>query len=538
MAVRYHCTPPYTVSARDPLAAKYATTGDERRCEVPTVRPRALRRVVRAVRRRRQVVEYDPSLPAPPRDRREQIWAVLAPHLTAEDVLAAREDASPGAAAAVLTNDLPSMHRAIVRSAGVYPDLEVRLYRQNRLLKSMPAGSLTLRELESADWLNVGTLRERSGYKIGTDGYLVVLVVHWDADRKRFLALHTRANRVDWTGIFGPARERGQSTGALIGEPDLHRCSPIDAVYTWVDSSDPEWRASHARYSSEHTTENESANNDQRYVNRDELRYSLRSVWMFMPFVRNIYIVTADQRPNWLGDHPRVSVVSHRTIFPSTSALPTFNSHAIETCLHRIPGLSEHFMYFNDDVFLGREINETDLFTLAGLAKVRLSPSAFIYSGMPEPDAIPTDWAAYNSVGLVERDFSLTIRRRLRHVPLPLKKTILQELEQHYSGEIQQTREARFRATSDVAVPSMLAQYYAIATHRAVEWPHGPDEYVYLNTGRTDSRRQYSTIMSRRPKFFCLNATRYDEVSLPEQAEMITTFMQTAFPAPAPWEVD
>jgi hypothetical protein len=506
-------------------------------------RSRVVRRLARALRRRRRDPVPDPSLPAPPHERREFIWAILAPHLTAQGLTVVRDHAAPGAAIAVLVSELPSVRRALARAAESRPELQVRPHRENRTLNKLAAAAVTVHDLRTSDWFRVGIPREISDYRTGTDGFLAVLLVEWDDERRRWLARHTRASRVDWTDLFSRAGDSRLGDGpgpipAAICRRPQHPSAPLDVVYTWVDSSDPAWREAHAKYSQDGVTENLSADNDERYVDRDELRYSLRSVWMFLPFVRHIYLVTADQRPAWLGEHPKISIVSHREIFPSPSMLPTFNSHAIEACLHNIPDLSENFLYFNDDVFIGRELEEADLFTISGLAKVRLSPSAFIYGGVPPRGAIPTDWAAYNSVGLVERDFSLTFNRRLQHVPHPLKRSVLREIEQRYPDEIDRTRSARFRSTSDVAVPSMLAQYYGIATHRAVEWPHVSTEYVYLNTGRLDSRQKYGTIMARRPKFFCLNSTRYHEIELDEQAREITRFMRTVFPVAAPWEVD
>lgn len=501
---------------------------------------RTLRRIVgvlgrarRRLRRHREQIELDPRLPAPPRERRERVWELISPVLRDAGVSVAREDAAPGGVVAVLETDLPALQRVLGSIAGDHPNFRVRIYRGDRQVKSLPIGSVTLSDVESADWFKIGSAHERSAYPVGADGQLTVLVVDWDAERQRHLARHARARRVDWTAQFASAA----ATRSVVVAPTApHPCLPIDVVYTWVDSNDPKWRATHAEYSREHRADNSSADNEERYIDREELRYSLRSLWMFLPFINHIYIVTADQRPGWLTEHPQVSVVSHSEIFPDSADLPTFNSHAIESCLHRIPGLAENFLYFNDDVFLGREVDESDFFTLAGLSKVRLSPSAFIYDGRPERDAIPTDWAAYNSVGLVARDFSLTFDRRLQHVPLPLKRSLLDELDERYPAEFERTRAARFRAPSDVAVPSMLAQYYAIATHRAVEWPNATDDYVYLNTGRSDALRKYSTIMSRRPKFFCLNATRYGEIELDDQDAQVTRFMQTAFPVASPWE--
>lgn len=101
-----------------------------------------------------------------------------------------------------------------------------------------------------------------------------------------------------------------------------------------------------------------------RFQDNEELRYSLRSVWKFAPWVRNIYIVTNGQIPAWLNvQHPRIHLIPHETIFANMTHLPTFSSPAIEANLHRIPGLSEHFLYLNDDVMFGRPITPSDFYT-------------------------------------------------------------------------------------------------------------------------------------------------------------------------------
>jgi hypothetical protein len=243
-----------------------------------------------------------------------------------------------------------------------------------------------------------------------------------------------------------------------------------------------------------------------------------------------------DQRPSWLADHPKISIVSHKDIFPDASVLPTFNSHAIESCLHRIEGLSENFLYFNDDVFLGRETAEDDYFTMNGLAKLRFSPSGFIYEGEPEPSAIPTDWAAYNAANVLGRDFSVRVDRRLMHVPLPLKRSVLSEIEERYAEEVERTRAARFRSPTDLAIPSMFGQYYSIATSRAVEWEHSTNEYAYVDTGKANAHERYQRILTRRPKFFCINVTRYNEVPHKAQAAHLSKFMGSVIPVAAPWE--
>ncbi|KAL5007073.1 hypothetical protein ScPMuIL_015879 [Solemya velum] len=101
-----------------------------------------------------------------------------------------------------------------------------------------------------------------------------------------------------------------------------------------------------------------------RFQDNEELRYSLRSVEMFAPWVRNIYIVTNGQIPYWLNlEHPRLKIITHDEIFDNKSHLPTFGSPAIEANIHKIPGLSDKFIYMNDDVLFGVEVWPDDFFS-------------------------------------------------------------------------------------------------------------------------------------------------------------------------------
>ena len=104
-----------------------------------------------------------------------------------------------------------------------------------------------------------------------------------------------------------------------------------------------------------------------RFADNEELRYSLRSLATYAPWVRNIYIVTNGQIPNWLNvNHPRIHIVTHREIFRNSSHIPSFSSPAIESNLHNIPRISNHFLYLNDDVILGRNVYPDDFITKEG----------------------------------------------------------------------------------------------------------------------------------------------------------------------------
>uniref|UniRef100_A0A674MU41 N-acetylglucosamine-1-phosphotransferase subunits alpha/beta n=1 Tax=Takifugu rubripes TaxID=31033 RepID=A0A674MU41_TAKRU len=111
-----------------------------------------------------------------------------------------------------------------------------------------------------------------------------------------------------------------------------------------------------------------------RFEDNEELRYSLRSVERHAPWVRHIFIVTNGQIPSWLNlDNPRVTVITHQDIFQNQSHLPTFSSPAIETHIHRIPGLSQKFVYLNDDVMFGKDVWPDDFFTHSKGQKVYLT---------------------------------------------------------------------------------------------------------------------------------------------------------------------
>lgn len=128
------------------------------------------------------------------------------------------------------------------------------------------------------------------------------------------------------------------------------------------------------RNSTLESTKDDSRGGENRFRDNEELRYSLRSVWKFAPWVRKIWIVTNGQVPHWLKiNHPRLEVVPHSRIFRNKKHLPSFSSPSIEANLHLIPGLSDKFLYFNDDVMLGNEVWPDDFYSPTRGQKVFLA---------------------------------------------------------------------------------------------------------------------------------------------------------------------
>ena len=147
---------------------------------------------------------------------------------------------------------------------------------------------------------------------------------------------------------------------------------PIDIVYLWVDGSDPAWRAKLNRHKVDCVLQSEQVSGESRWRNNDELRYSLRSIELYAPWINHIYIVTDNQCPEWLDtNNPKISIIDHRDILPN-DALPVFNSQAIESCIYKIPGLSEHFILGNDDTMFVMPTTPDPFFKEDGTAIVRL----------------------------------------------------------------------------------------------------------------------------------------------------------------------
>lgn len=151
----------------------------------------------------------------------------------------------------------------------------------------------------------------------------------------------------------------------------------IDIVYLWVDDSDTKWRTEKDKWleiiRGEKTVYTDAAI-DARWRDNGEFMYSLRSVEKFAPWVNHIYIITGfNQVPHWLNtNHPKITIVPHEQIIPH-DALPTFNSNAIEMCIPNIPGLSEHFLLMNDDIFFNAPLPPSYFFDAKGRAKIMYS---------------------------------------------------------------------------------------------------------------------------------------------------------------------
>ncbi|MFF5181302.1 stealth family protein [Micromonospora sp. NPDC000316] len=311
---------------------------------------------------------------------------------------------------------------------------------------------------------------------------------------------------------------------------------PIDAVYTWVDGSDPDWlkRKMDALGTPDGPLHAIAANTS-RYHNRDELRYSMRSLHSFAPWLRRIFLITDSQLPSWLDpQHPMVTVISHAELFADLGGRSSFNSHAIESRLHRIDGLAEHFLYLNDDVFLGRPLLPTHFFHANGIAKFFLSPAQFGL-GEAKPSDPPVNAAGKNNRRHIQRQFGVTITQKMKHTPFALRRSIMQQIEGRLSVDVLATARHRFRHHGDLSIPSSLHQYWAYLIGQAVP---ADIEYEYADLGHPSTPARLAELLDRRHRdVFCLNDTDSDPATMAAQEQMLADFLPRYLPFPAPFEL-
>ena len=238
---------------------------------------------------------------------------------------------------------------------------------------------------------------------------------------------------------------------------------PIDLVYLWCEDNPQrqklrnEWKEKLGIMTNKDTNSIRITTKG-RFVSNDELKYSLRSVEKYAPWIRNIYIVTDNQVPKWLNlKHPKVKIIDHKQILPA-SARPNFNAFAIEFAIVNIPGLSEHFLYANDDMMFGDKVEPGDFFKDG-------KPIYILGSKMPKTLTEEENYAIVidNSYKLITTKFGTNysqIRRWPYHNVDPYTKTNILNANKDFKQGIEETLNSHFRSNKNLHRP--IYTYYSI----------------------------------------------------------------------------
>ena len=264
----------------------------------------------------------------------------------------------------------------------------------------------------------------------------------------------------------------------------------VDAVITWVDGSDPAHKQKRDHYLTQAETPlHDNGTNPHRWVCSDELNFCVRSIANHAPWVRHIWIVTDQQIPvlTSLPDDfaAKISIVDHRQIFAGfEDVLPTFNSLSIETMLWRIPGLSEHFLYFNDDVFLTAPVTPADFFAESGpiLRGKWVDHSAMAKSSVSRDDAsLLNHFNQINAAGMI--GYTADHVFESAHVVHPMHRSVMAELFDAYPQECVRNAGFRFRCTEQF-LPQSLHNHACLASGNAAILD--TRDYLHVAVGALD----------------------------------------------------
>lgn len=345
-------------------------------------------------------------------------------------------------------------------------------------------------------------------------------------------------------------------------QPENIENFPIDFVVTWVDNQDAAWKSEKEHYEKiMGICQNLGDNGEERYRDWELFRYWFRAVETYAPWVRNVYLVTCGHVPQWLNaDMPKLKVVKHSDFIPQ-SYLPTFSCNPIELNLHRIPGLSEHFVYFNDDFFLGGPVEPEDfffngqpnypaiacplrnegnsafshmMFTVTGMINERYSPNVRqVICGHPEKwfaDA----YGDYYIENLTAAKLGYLPGMYFTHLATPFRKGDFEKTWEAFPDLMEETSKHKFRTAQD-------AIHFLITLQTIMEGDFHPVPFQHFGMHFWDPPKQLEEICTalreKQYRMICINdspaVSGKDYLYLKQE---IGKAMQEAFPEQSSFE--
>lgn len=334
----------------------------------------------------------------------------------------------------------------------------------------------------------------------------------------------------------------------------------IDFVVTWLDANDPKWRESYNKYRGGVHKEDKG-----RYRNWDLFKYWFRAVENYAPWVNKVFLVTNGKFPDWINpNHPKLVLVKHSDYMPE-KYLPTFNSRAIELNFHRIPGLSEHFVYFNDDMFINRPLtpeyyfknglpcdcnDETLFFTPSWDPQNKFSTKISIYCDMAilnyhfkREDVVKAakkKWfgSHLSSMGKFT-SILLTLKKQcfqffaLRHFEQPMLKSIIKEI-WDVEGDMADKSCTQFR--HDVSFNPYIIRYWQFASNKFVPMKLKGGKNFTLKKSVLGS--VVKAIEEKKFSSICLNDTPFcSDSDFDEMKDTITKTLEKKFPQKSLFEI-
>ena len=326
--------------------------------------------------------------------------------------------------------------------------------------------------------------------------------------------------------------------------------SGIDLVLTWVDGSDPEWLKEKAKYDGSCIGDKRTI----RYRDWDNLKYWFRGVEKYLPWIRKIHFVTWGHLPKWLNtDAPKLNIVRHEDYIPE-KYLPTFNSHTIEWNFDKIPGLSEKFIYSNDDMFFIAPMRENDFFERE-LPKDCALESIMIYrkdsighivgnnlrvinERFNKEEVYKKYWKKWYSIKYGKKNLNNIYFRFIKfyagfinpHIPSPFLKETFEEIWDKEYEIIDSTCSHKFR--SDYDVSQWMARYWQFVTGRFVPGDRKIGLFLVI---RDDDDKIENIIKNQKYKMICLS-DNYDDVNFAYERDFINNCFDKILPEKSSFE--
>ena len=291
---------------------------------------------------------------------------------------------------------------------------------------------------------------------------------------------------------------------------------PIDIVYTW---------------------KGESKSTNVRLGYNYELKYSLRSVELYAPWVNKIFILmNTKKQPSWIKENDKIVVVEHLDTFPSQEYLPNFNSNAIETTIANIRDLSEHYIYFNDDIFLGRKTKYTDFFT-------------------PSGKAVLDDYTNKNTTNIVKDEntnilnieFPPSSDKIYKHIPIPQLKSVVLEFNKKYADFIhwirltKKRKDKGFNICEKNKLNSPCQQlHYPIAKFTKLKdkavFKNNNENNTYIPNIDPNFSKKLKQLMNKKTLFFCINDVETNPDRKKKLYDEVLEFFNVDYPNKASFE--
>lgn len=325
---------------------------------------------------------------------------------------------------------------------------------------------------------------------------------------------------------------------------------PIDMVYCWCDGNDPAFKDRRRFYlAKENGVYDRDSIGNHRFIDNEELKYSLRSLELYAPWINHIYIVTDRQIPKWLDlNNKRVTIIDHSEIMPR-EIIPCFNSVVIERYIVNIPGLSEFFLYGNDDMFFGRPISPNFFFLPDGKPIVYVKYFEKFSYIKDETDF----WEKYQTASSWMQTnlnaWKLLFDRYKKHEFFVsthtvdgYRKSLFNNTISRYKNDEHFSATNRFRNPRDISryIFNLDMVYSNQATLSLVEPPGFLEKHIYKKRGYSwkcycgsEDKKTRKQILRFEPYLFCINAkSGSDEKNKKEMRD----FYEFLFPKPSSFE--